>query len=410
MNGDVANAAIKELRAKTKGDIRDEKTLKEWKREAEALTEIAELRHDHIIQVRAVISRGNKQYFMFQWADGGSLRDFFETHERILDQAFFKEVIEQLTGLAAALDKLHNWGEGDGSWRHGDLKPENILRFEDGTRTGTWKIADMGLARHHYAPTGRRSGPTSTQNGTPLYGPPEAVTSSATARSRLYDIWSLGCITLEILVWLLDGYEELMEFNNSLKNLSGYSAPYWENSPPEGPRVHHKVLDRIISMEDRLKESGPAALADLLNIVKNDLLVVALPEDRSRTGLIGANIVDPVESPSGSTDASRTSTVPAIQISQEDQAPVPIRVGPRRTTAGNLSGALKRIQDGGETDPNYWLYSTSDVQGSPSSVPTPEASTADLPVLLPDRGGSLMPSPQRDNVGFIQQSHHDEDC
>lgn len=404
MNGDVANAAIKELKAIRKGDLRDEKVLAEWKREAEALTKIAELRHPHIIQVRAIISKGKRQYFMFQWADGGSLRDFFETHERVLDQDFVKEVIEQLAGLAAALDRLHNWGEGDGSWRHGDLKPENILRFEDGSRTGTWKIADMGLAKHHFAPTGRRSGPTSTQNGTPLYGPPEAVTNSATARSRLYDIWSLGCITLELLVWLLDGYEALVEFNNSLKNLSGYPAPYWENNPPGSPRVHHKVSDRIDIMEERLKGSGHTALADLLKIVKNDLLVVPLPENRTQTARIGGNPSDPLDPPSGSGNSSKTSMIPAIRVSQEDEAPVPIRAGPRRATASDLCDALQTIQGADETDPNYWLFSASSVHGSPSSVPRSEASTAGPPVPVSDRGGGLMPSPQKDAVGLIQQT------
>lgn len=413
MNGEVANAAIKELKAIRKGDIRDEKTLEEWEKEAKALTEMSQLRHDHIIQVKAIISKGKRQYFMFQWADGGSLRDFFETHERVLDQEFVQQVIGQLAGLVAALDSLHNWDEGEGSWRHGDLKPENILRFEDGTRTGIWKIADMGLAKHHFAPTGRRSGPTSTQNGTPLYGPPEAVTSSATARSRLYDIWSLGCITMEIIVWLLDGYEALVEFNNSLKNLSGYPAPYWENNPPGSPRIHQKVSDRIKIMEERLKGSRPTALSDLLNIVKNDLLVVPLPENRSRTGLKGRKTLDPVDPAGGSTDASGNSGIPVIQISQDDPdlsqgGPGLGQGGRRRTTAGNLWGALQRIQESGETNPNYWLSSSRDAYDSLSSVPTSEASMADPPVLVPNRGGSLMPSLQRDNVSLNQQFHHEE--
>lgn len=400
MNGEVANAAIKELKAIRKGDIRDEKTLEVWEKEAKALTEVAELRHDHIIQVRAIISKGKRQYFMFQWADGGSLRDFFETHERILDEDFVKEVIGQLAGLAAALDQLHNWGEGDGSWRHGDLKPENILRFEDGTRTGTWKIADMGLARHHFAPTGRRSGPTSTQNGTPLYGPPEAVTSSATARSRLYDIWSLGCITLEILVWLMDGFEALVKFNNSLKNLTGSPAPYWASSPSGSPTVHPKVSDRMAILEERLKTSGPMALAHLLNIIKNDLLVVALPDNRT-TVQIGRNNSDTVGSPSNSTDALGTSELPTIRISQADQAPVQAQFGRRRTTAGRLCGALQGIQEAGEVDPKYWRSSASDVHDLTSTVAPSEAKTADPTELGPDSGGGLMPSPQRDNVGLV---------
>ena len=65
-----------------------------------------------------------------------------------------RAVVTQLQGLADALEKLHTYGGGDGSYRHGDLKPENILRVRtrsvEGSKAadldiGILKIADMGL-------------------------------------------------------------------------------------------------------------------------------------------------------------------------------------------------------------------------------------------------------------------------
>jgi serine/threonine protein kinase len=80
------------------------------------------------------------------------------------------------------------------------MKPENILRFRDRTRVGILKIADMGLAKHHAVATYLRPR-TSTRYGTVRYEPPEVMTHKLAeeGRSRLYDIWSMGCITLELI-------------------------------------------------------------------------------------------------------------------------------------------------------------------------------------------------------------------
>lgn len=148
---------------------------------------------------------------MLQWADGDSLRDYYkQTTRPNLDGQFIWEIVTQIWGPADAIHKLHNY-QGKGvenvkigsteSYRHGDLKPENILRFLDDTKTGAWKIAGMGLAKHHYAATHLRGlRDTSTRYGTRMYEPPEVVTRPAEARSRLCDIWPMGCITLELII------------------------------------------------------------------------------------------------------------------------------------------------------------------------------------------------------------------
>lgn len=92
---------------------------------------------------------------MFRWADGGNLQEFWRNNAKPkLSTALVRDVIQQLHGLADALEKLHGFGPGDSSYRHGDVKPENILRVR--TRVvaerqnsdidvGIFKIADMGL-------------------------------------------------------------------------------------------------------------------------------------------------------------------------------------------------------------------------------------------------------------------------
>jgi serine/threonine protein kinase len=120
-----------------------------YETEANALNEISALNHPRLLSRIAAFTRGEKYYFIFRWADGGSLRDFWRDSE--MDQparlcgASVKEVLYQLRGLADALCALHNF-KGSESWRRGDLKPENILRFRnptDSVRLGVLQIADL---------------------------------------------------------------------------------------------------------------------------------------------------------------------------------------------------------------------------------------------------------------------------
>ena len=49
------------------------------------------------------------------------------------------------------------------------------------------------------------------------YEAPEAIGELNGPRSRLYDVWSMGCITLEFIIWLLYGNDELNNFYGQLK-------------------------------------------------------------------------------------------------------------------------------------------------------------------------------------------------
>ena len=263
---------------------------------------------------------GNNRYFMFPWANGGSLRDFWEaTPEQTPNADIIRQAVEQFRGLADALYHLHNFvGETiaqDGkvstmkipnvkvqgedavvmdeasnqSIRHGDLKPENILRFlsdetsmDKQTHLGVLKLADMGLAKRHVTATQDRKCLTSTRYSTILYEAPEAVTAlEGQGRSRLYDIWSMGCIILELIIWILYGNKALNEFYKQLKGDSQETQYFEIREDGKRAQVHRVVCQWM----DHIQKTDPectqdSAIRDLLDLVRTKLLVVDLSPHR----------------------------------------------------------------------------------------------------------------------------------
>jgi serine/threonine protein kinase len=302
-----------------------QETEKAWDIEARALHAINRLDHPHIMKSIAAIRRGEKRYFMFPWAKD-SLRDYWNTiPAQSPNPKLIQEAINQLRGLTDALDQLHNFqgsqpiqnetyreveiridladealpqmDDDDDvndytnpfsqeSIRHGDIKPENILRFLDShSKIGTLKLGDMGLAKRHVAATEKRRG-TSMRYGTRRYEGPE-VLNHGQGRSRLYDLWSMGCITFECILWLLYGNDALVEFYRQAERSSAPSDfQYYKVQVIGGvphPVVHPIVtewMDHMQSEDPECKPESKCMLKDLLQIVREKLLVVDLPPTR----------------------------------------------------------------------------------------------------------------------------------
>jgi serine/threonine protein kinase len=282
LNKALTRVALKELKSLSEPNYNVHES---WLNESNALFQIAELRHKHLVSQATAFKQGERRFIVLEWANGGTLRDIWqkESHDRsVLDGGKVMRVLEELTGIASALSRLHGTntktrtgkamsadlrkknpmsrsktilpqGQGDRltvpkirfegvssdddydssdyseeqHWRHGDLKPDNILHFrdEESSWLGTLKIADLGLAKQHAFATTLRQDPTQQKYTTSHYEAPEVITTmnSRVPRSRRYDIWSMGCIIFEYTIWLLYGYEEgLRNFYNEGKDIDAY--------------------------------------------------------------------------------------------------------------------------------------------------------------------------------------------
>jgi len=73
------------------------------------------------------------------------------------------------------------------------------------------KITDFGLGRFHGRDS--RSGIDPRKVATsPTYEPPECTIGRPV--SRAYDIWSLACLYLEFVTWMLSGNQQIEEFGD----------------------------------------------------------------------------------------------------------------------------------------------------------------------------------------------------
>jgi serine/threonine protein kinase len=252
--------------------------IKNAEAEAQALETIRNLKHPHLIKATAYFKLGPKHYFIFPWAESGNLWDFWEKDPQPLDSGYLKWVFTQLLGLAWAIRELHH-SSNDGAWRHGDLKPENIMCFEDKSNVKNsgrciLVIADVGLARVHAMATDNRPDPTSTQSGTVMYWPPGRELPQQQARTRRYDIWSLGCIYLEFLIWLLYGTSGLRRFRTELRGNKFYVIQPNQAGQMESARVNEDVRKWMDSIRKDPRCPQNTALGRLLNLIETRLLVV----------------------------------------------------------------------------------------------------------------------------------------
>lgn len=286
-------AAIKELH----DSISHEKARRAWKREVEALQRICSLKIPSLVDIVAMISTGQKQYFLFPWASGGNLLDLWRSRDSYRDRFDIADqhipaIVHQLVGLAGALEKLHGLKNGSSaSYRHGDLKPENILIFDVNNRSfpGVWKMADLGLAKYHMAATGERLYVSTNYGaGTISYQPPESFKPKAAPTSRLYDVWSMGCIILQLMMWLIYGAEEFKKLADRTKNpFTGGESSYWTTTAWDHTaghrnlKIHPAVKKYMVEM--KLRVQGSRALQALLSIVEEKLLVVQLPPNAATT-------------------------------------------------------------------------------------------------------------------------------
>ncbi|KAI0407737.1 kinase-like domain-containing protein [Xylaria palmicola] len=242
-------------------------------REKQILEKMRELQHPHLIQAHSAYHRGKDMGFVFPYAKDGSLAHFWIQHDPVLSLSLVSWALIQMKGLAHGIEQLHGT-----KTRHGDIRPQNILIFENtGGNRKDLVVADMAIAKYRALYAHEPAGPRKNPFGSRRYEPPEAEDQSLREvkvqqlpHFLKYDLWSLGCVFLEFLIWLDSGAQGLMTFLTTSRVNRG-EPRFWEREAvrPEIIKCMDKLEERFGQMDQQY-----AALKEVLNLIWDRLLIM----------------------------------------------------------------------------------------------------------------------------------------
>ena len=164
--------------------------------------------------------------------------------------------------LVSAVASLHCPINGFTTSHH-DLKPKNTLLFEDGL-----KICDLGSGELVSIMK------TETQvRGTYAYKPPEYWdengSRASTKHGRSYDIWSLGCLVLELMVLEVFGWVgKVLDFKEARRKNSNVRVPIKDFF--EGPEEDYSFHNNMFVVRDWIKtmrNGHPGLVTQVLDLV-----------------------------------------------------------------------------------------------------------------------------------------------
>lgn len=191
-------------------DASDHSLVAQVRREIKTLTI---LRHRHIINLVDWYETPHSMELLMSPVAKDNLMGFFNAAEQpgqhvtepvARKASIIDQVVRWMSCLSSALVYMHSKGV-----THGDIKPHNVL-----IRGRQAWLGDFGTAEFE---TEYPTGPGSTPRWlTPVYSAPEAEAKGPRGRSA--DIWSFGCVLLEVCTWLA-GYQiqSLRDFRGSAK-------------------------------------------------------------------------------------------------------------------------------------------------------------------------------------------------
>ena len=213
--------------------------------------------HDRIIQHHATFIQDDTYHILLPRAEFGDLALFLKEGQGDVgdgqsyhfDTRFpdyrrgnsAHDLLNQTASIADALEWLHYHlrvgGETDLYLIHMDLKPGNILIKRDDARkstVGTWVLTDFGIsvckeadkdkvsqrtsvvtirdAYERLDPSSKEESLTHPRRCEGKHQAPEVRSGAERTVGRKSDVWSLACITAEVVAFSLEGKEALAEF------------------------------------------------------------------------------------------------------------------------------------------------------------------------------------------------------
>ncbi|XP_077669426.1 mitogen-activated protein kinase kinase kinase 4 isoform X2 [Eretmochelys imbricata] len=205
--------AMKEIRFQPN----DHKTIKET---ADELKIFEGIKHPNLVRYFGVELHREEMYIFMEYCDEGTLE---EVSRLGLQEHVIRLYTKQIT---IAINVLHEHGIV-----HRDIKGANIFL----TSSGLIKLGDFGCSVKLKNNTQTMPGEVNSTLGTAAYMAPEVITrAKGEGHGRAADIWSLGCVVIEMVTGKRPWHEYEHNFQIMYKVGMGHKPPIPERVSPEG--------------------------------------------------------------------------------------------------------------------------------------------------------------------------------
>lgn len=176
--------AVKEVEVNPKAAGGDKNKMKELVAALDQeIDTMQHLDHINIVQYLGCERKETSISIFLEYISGGSIGSCLRKHGKFEESVVASLTQQTLQGLAY----LHREGI-----LHRDLKADNILLDVDGTA----KISDFGISKKTDNIYGNDK--TNSMQGSVFWMAPEVIRSQGEGYSAKVDIWSLGCVVLEM--------------------------------------------------------------------------------------------------------------------------------------------------------------------------------------------------------------------
>uniref|UniRef100_A0A3B3CWY0 Mitogen-activated protein kinase kinase kinase 4 n=2 Tax=Oryzias melastigma TaxID=30732 RepID=A0A3B3CWY0_ORYME len=205
--------AMKEIRFQPN----DHKTIKET---ADELKIFEGIKHPNLVRYFGVELHREEMYIFMEYCDEGTLE---EVSKLGLQEHVIRLYSKQIT---TAINVLHEHGIV-----HRDIKGANIFL----TSSGLIKLGDFGCSVKLRNNTHTMPGEVNSTLGTAAYMAPEVITrAKGEGHGRAADIWSLGCVLIEMVTGKRPWHEYEHNFQIMYKVGMGHKPPIPEKLSTEG--------------------------------------------------------------------------------------------------------------------------------------------------------------------------------
>ncbi|KAK5712326.1 hypothetical protein LTR15_011905 [Elasticomyces elasticus] len=259
----------------------------EARREANVLMMIKELQHPNIVDAlfafeetidpEYAISNIVFPYCEFDLREVLNVKSLTEVHKHFAPVGHNASILthglwEAVVSIVDAVHSVHHFiserfplepGERIAAG-HFDIKPANIIVDTKGT-AARLLLTDFGNAILRRVPANESSGQEGI-HATYDYAPPEFAADRGTKIRKSYDVWSLGCVLLEVLVFVMYSVSEepedtvdnfyLQRQDEAIKSRPGSrGAPFWTDDVEQPGE--HKLQATVVRWMNKIRKSQP---------------------------------------------------------------------------------------------------------------------------------------------------------